>query len=139
MKILFVCRYNRFRSKVAEAYFNKVNKNDFIKTNSAGIYGGWYPLDKLQVKIAKKYKIKMEGKPESLSFKKVKDADLIILVADDVPKSIFKNTFMGDKRVIQWKIKDVRKNSSKQERTEKSIVQIIKKIDNFLLKEQWKQ
>ena len=25
--ILFVCKYNRFRSKVAEAYFNSLNKN----------------------------------------------------------------------------------------------------------------
>jgi len=139
MKILFVCKYNRFRSKVAEAYFNKVNPNKFLKTDGAGIFGGWSPLDKLQVKIAKKYGIKMEGRPESLSFAKVRDADLIIVVADDVPRSIFKSTFMGDKRVIHWKIKDVKRNASKAERTEKSIVQIIKKVDTFLEKEQWKQ
>jgi protein-tyrosine-phosphatase len=139
MNILFVCKYNRFRSKVAEAYFNKINKNKFIKTDGAGIFGGWYPLDKLQVRIAKKYGIKMKGKPESLSFQKIKNADLIVLVANDVPKKIFKNTFMGDKRVIQWKIKDVKKHSTKAERTEKSIIQIIKRIDNFVEKEQWKR
>jgi len=28
MKIPFICKYNRFRSKIAEAYFNKINKNN---------------------------------------------------------------------------------------------------------------
>ena len=37
MKILFVCRHNRFRSKVAEAIFNKLNKNKEIQIESAGL------------------------------------------------------------------------------------------------------
>ena len=47
-KILFICRHNRFRSKIAEGYFNKINKN--VKVKSAGIFIG-NPLDKTQTKI----------------------------------------------------------------------------------------
>jgi len=35
MKILFVCKYNRFRSQFAEKYFRRINKN--LKVSSAGI------------------------------------------------------------------------------------------------------
>ena len=36
MKILFVCKYNRFRSKVAEAMFNFYNSNKKNEAKSAG-------------------------------------------------------------------------------------------------------
>ena len=45
--ILFVCKYNRFRSRVAEAYFKKINKNKNISVKSAGIIKGNLPLDKI--------------------------------------------------------------------------------------------
>jgi len=48
MKILFVCKHNRFRSKVAEAFFNKLKKNKKIKAESAGLV-----LDKLRPYIEK--------------------------------------------------------------------------------------
>ena len=35
--ILFVCKHNVFRSKIAEAYFKKVNQNREINAKSAGI------------------------------------------------------------------------------------------------------
>jgi len=35
MKILFLCKYNRFRSKVAEAVFNKLNHNNHMSAESA--------------------------------------------------------------------------------------------------------
>ena len=54
MNILFVCRYNRFRSRTAEAYFKKINKNKKIKVKSAGIFKGNYPLSPIQVKTGKK-------------------------------------------------------------------------------------
>ncbi len=33
MNIIFVCKYNRFRSRVAEAYFKKINKDKNIHDN----------------------------------------------------------------------------------------------------------
>ena len=47
MKILFICKYNAFRSKVAESYFNKMNKNKKIKAFSRGFIMGGAP-DKSQ-------------------------------------------------------------------------------------------
>lgn len=40
MKILFICKYNAFRSRVAEEYFNKINRNKKITTLSRGIIMG---------------------------------------------------------------------------------------------------
>ena len=45
MKILFICRHNRFRSKIAEAYFNKINKNKNLIAKGAGIFPGKYPFE----------------------------------------------------------------------------------------------
>lgn len=131
MNILFVCKYNRFRSRVAEAYFNKINKNKSLKTDGAGIFGGWYPLDPIQVKVAKKYGIKIEGKPQSLSYQKLKWADLIVISANDVPKRIFRETFVGKRKVLKWYIKDVKGKETKEKRIEKSIRQIIKKVNKL--------
>ncbi len=52
INILFVCRYNRFRSRVAEAYFKKINKN--FKVKSAGLFKG-RPLSPKTIKEAKKF------------------------------------------------------------------------------------
>jgi protein-tyrosine-phosphatase len=131
MNILFVCKYNRFRSRVAEAYFKKINKNKSIKTDGAGIFGGWYPLDPIQIKVAKKYKIDINGKPQSLTYQKLKWADLIIVTANDVPKRIFKKTFVGKRKVIKWWIPDVKGNKTKEHKTEKIIKSIMRKIDQF--------
>lgn len=41
MKILFICKYNAFRSRIAEEYFKKINKNSKIQVISRGfIMGG---------------------------------------------------------------------------------------------------
>jgi protein-tyrosine-phosphatase len=129
MKILFVCKYNRFRSRIAEAYFNKINKNKKIKTDSAGLIQGSYPLDKEEVEVAKEFKIKLKGKPKALSYRLLKENDVYIVVADNVPISIFE-TKRYKKRIIRWKIKDVRKAECK-ESIRKVIKQIITKVDKL--------
>ena len=91
MNILFVCRYNRFRSKIAEAYFKKISKNRRIKVKSAGIFIGSYPLDRIQVNLAKKFGIIIKGKPQGLSTDLLKWEDIIVNVANDVPNSLFQD------------------------------------------------
>ena len=54
MNIIFVCKYNRFRSRVAEAYFNKINRNKNIHAYSRGVIRGDYPLDKIK-EVSKKW------------------------------------------------------------------------------------
>lgn len=131
MNILFVCKYNRFRSKVAEAYFNKINKNKNIKTESAGIIRGKYPLSKDQVRAAKKLCVNMRGKPQTLSIELLKKTDLIVIVADNVPEEIFAFKKKYLKKMIVWKIKDVT-SASRMDQNEKIIKQIIKRIDNLV-------
>ena len=48
MRILFVCKHNKFRSKVAETIFNKLNKNQGTEAESAG-----FTLDELRPHVEK--------------------------------------------------------------------------------------
>ena len=108
-KILFVCKHNMFRSKIAEIYFNKINRNKSIKTESAGLIKGNLPLDKQEVNVAKEFGIKLKGNPKGLSIDLIKQQNLIIIVANDVPKETFnKKEYINFKTttIIKWKIVD---------------------------------
>ena len=107
MNILFVCKYNRFRSQIAESYFRKINKNKSIKADSAGMIRGDYPLDRLQVSIAGRLGVKIGGKrPKAFDTNLLRRQDIIIIAADNVPKSIFKYKGRYIQRIIEWKIPD---------------------------------
>jgi len=121
--ILFVCKHNRFRSKVAEAFFNKFNKNKSYVASSAGLIPGGYPLDDLQVKVAKEFGIKFKGKPQAITTDLLRWMNLMIIVADNVPREIFKNKKYGREELV-WNIKD--DDGSGAEETYK----VIKKIEN---------
>ena len=129
MNILFICRHNRFRSRVAEAYFNKINKNKKNKAKSAGLFIGKYPLSKLQVSIAKKLGISINGKPKPISTDLLKQQDMIVIVADDVPAKLFRYSEMKYKILI-WKIKDEYNGNKKN--IENIIKSIMKKVDNLV-------
>jgi protein-tyrosine-phosphatase len=101
MKILFICKHNKTRSKVAEAFFKKLNKNKKHEVKSAGIIKGRSISDK-EVEYFKKYKLKINHEPQSLSTNLVRWADLIIIVANDVPKSLFRT----GKKIKMWRISD---------------------------------
>lgn len=124
--ILFVCKYNRFRSRIAEAYFNKINKNKRIKAKSAGLIKG-NQLDKNQIKLAKEFGLNIRGKTQGLNIKILKWQDTIIIVANDVPPSIFSNNKKYGKKVIVWKIPDNLK--TEKETINKVIKPIINKVD----------
>lgn len=107
-KILFVCKHNMFRSKIAEIYFKKINKNRNIVASSAGVIRGYLPLDKQEVAIAKEFGINLRGRPRGLSIDLIKKQNMIIIVADDVP-NIFNNKEYIDlnkTKIIYWKIPD---------------------------------
>jgi len=128
MKILFICKFNRFRSKIALIFFNKLNKNPKHKAKSVGIIKGNYPLDKYEVKAAKKVGISLKGKPQGLSTNLLKWKDLIVIVADDVPSIILKDNKKYSKNLKVWKIPDVKNN------TEKEIQKVIKQIEDKISK-----
>ena len=132
MKILFICKYNRFRSRVAEAYFKKRNKNKNIKATSAGLVKGFLPLDNNQVKIAKRFGVNILGKPKTFSMDMLKEQDKIIVIVDDIPKTIFNYKWYKDK-VTFWKIKDVLEGTDNKG-NERIIKSIFKKVDALIKK-----
>jgi protein-tyrosine-phosphatase len=103
--ILFICKYNRFRSKISEAYFNKICSSEF-KAKSAGLIRGNYPLDENQTRLASQAGIKMKGKPQGLSVDLLSWADILVIAADNIPLMLFKNQKRYGKRIIHWKIPD---------------------------------
>ncbi|MBS3172352.1 hypothetical protein J4438_02110 [Candidatus Woesearchaeota archaeon] len=109
MNILFVCKYNRFRSRFAETLFKKINKKH--KAKSAGIIKG-SPIDKTIKTLANEFNVEIKRNPQTIDHKLLKWQDMIVIVADDVPKSIFSNS----KKVLVWKIKDVHKPDNKKRR-----------------------
>ena len=136
LNILFICKSNIFRSKVAEAYFKKINKNKKLKVTSAGIFMR-SSLQKEQAEVVKEMGINIKGKSRSMTSKMIRQQDIIINVANDIPKSLFNKTFMDDikfkGKVINWDIKDIAylKKGSIKERTKITINQIIKKVDKL--------
>ena len=113
IRILFVCRYNRFRSRVAEAYFNKINKNKKIKARSAGLIQG-YPVEKKTTNLLKKeFGINISGKTRGLNSKDISWQNITVIVADNVPEAVFYRNKPLGKRVIKYSVSDVSTNDSK--------------------------
>ena len=102
MKILFICKYNRFRSQIAETYFRKINRDKTIKSYSAGIIIGT-PIAKNVKDIGKKFGLKINGKPKSIREKLLKEIDLLIIVANNVPEQLFETK---TRKLIKWNIPD---------------------------------
>lgn len=131
MKILFVCKYNAFRSRIAEEYFKKINKNKNITCFSRGlIYGGF--ADKTQVSLAKKI-LNVDitkRKPIQLTSNDLKTSDLIINVANDIPKIIFDyKSGIFFKKLVFWRIKDEHYKNKKN--IKKIILKIKRKVEKL--------
>jgi protein-tyrosine-phosphatase len=129
MKVLFICKHNRFRSRVATSYFNKINKIDRGKNiaKGAGIYPDNDPLDKNEVNISKSLGVDIKGKPRKVSQELLKWQDIIVIVADDVKKSQIKN--YNKYKIIVWKVKDT--DITNKKRIKMIVKEIIKRVDLF--------
>ena len=108
MNLLFICKYNIFRSKVAEAYFKKINNNKNIKVDSAGIKPKGIPLDKNEFFTIKRFGIKVYGKPKMLDEKLLEWQDVTVIVANDVPPEAIEKKYR--KKLLVWKIPDITDN-----------------------------
>jgi protein-tyrosine-phosphatase len=131
MKILFICKYNAFRSRIAEEYFKKINKNPKIKAISRGLLMGGKP-DKEAVEIPKELlgiNI-IKRKPLPVKIQELVEADLIVVVANDIPKRIFDYQLINlKKKLVIWKIKDEQKRNKKN--IKKITLTIKKRIDKL--------
>jgi len=104
MKILFICKHNKFRSRVAEAIFNELNKNKKIKAESSSTMGSVNktPKNVINALIKKGYHIKNRV-ARKVDIKKINHYDLIVIVASNV-KTDFFDGFHG--KIIKWYITD---------------------------------
>ena len=135
MKILFICKHNRFRSKIAEAFFKKLNKNKKIKAKSVGL--SLDPLrpyiDKNVINIMKAKGYNIKGKPKQVTPGFIKKFNLVINVADNVNKQYFSNI---DVKIIKWKIPDC--DGSDIKSIKKIVNQIENKVKVLITKKSWK-
>ncbi|MBU2615492.1 MAG: hypothetical protein KKC19_00110 [Nanoarchaeota archaeon] len=137
-RILFVCKHNIFRSRIAEELFKKLIKKKDYKALSAGIIK-WNKRDlrkdggfEAEKRVAKKKGINLSVKSRGLSSSLLRDTDIVVIVADDVSFEIFKDKSFGGK-LISWKIPDVKDENKDKERVALKIILLIEeKIKKFV-------
>jgi len=128
--ILFVCKYNRFRSKVAEVIFKKYNKNSKYKAKSSGLFPG-RPITEDIFSACEESGFKINKNFRGTTRQLLRWSDIIIIIADNIPASLFYEEEKNDgKKIIQWKIKDVAED--KKRTRKQKIKQIEKKVKQFV-------
>ena len=135
MKILFVCKYNRFRSQIAEQFFKKYNKDKNISARSTGIFKGLYPLDKTESNSAKEFGIEIKKEPEAISIEVLRNIDVVVIVANDVPKELFLYEGRYLQEVEKWEIPDNFDGNQDRikriiRKIELNVKDLIKKLEN---------
>lgn len=129
MKILFICKYNRFRSQIAESYFKKINKDRSIKFSSAGIIIG-VPIAKSVKQIGRKLGLKISGKPKGIRENLLGEIDLLVIVANDVPEQLFETK---TRKLIKWNIPDTSQGDyCNIERISRMIMKKVDKLNKIL-------
>ena len=137
MKILFICKHNRFRSKVAEAIFKELNKDRKITAESAGVH-----LDKKRnyiaaavKRIARKKGYIIKGSSKKLTDKKLREAELIVIAASNISSKEIKG-FKG--KILKWRIsdcnqKDERGIGKRIEQIEGRVRRLVEKMRQLLI------
>jgi len=131
MGILFICVYNRFRSKISEALFNKYNKDKSIEVKSAGTR-----IDMLNPDVAisvknelKKRKAKVTSThPLVFDDALLEWADKIVVVADDVSSNYFPKWVQG--KIERWEISDCHQSDLRCIRKEADLID--KKVKDLI-------
>ena len=128
MKIIFICRHNRFRSKVGEAFFKKYNESKKIMAISRGVFRD-KNVPNVVFNAMKKRGVIVNRESRVVSRQEVLDSDLIVNVADDVPSKLFKG-----KKVLNWNIsdtdiKDVKGINKRIDKIEKKVKKLVKKLN----------
>src|SRR3989338_5416652 len=132
MKILFVCAHNRFRSKVAEALFLKLNKSKKVEVKGAGV--ALYVLNQyiapnvLEV-LREKGINKIDEQSHPITDEGVEWADKIIVVADNIQHEL-----LPEEKTEYWKISDCAQDDlegirERVEQIEVKVKELIKKLN----------
>ncbi len=89
---------------MAEAVFKRENKNPAFKIKSAGIIPGTF-LNEKTIATCKEIGISLQGKPQALSIPLLHWQDILVIVANNVPPSLFHQNKYG-KKLMVWKVFD---------------------------------
>ena len=131
MRILFVCKGNRFRSISAEAIFNFLNKDKNIKTESAGLNldlkKNYICKNVLELLREKGYTPKKNSR--QLTREISEKADMIVIVANNIDKEFFHDYFGI---LEKWEIDDV--DELKRKKINAIIGQIEEKVRDLILR-----
>src|SRR3989344_3214043 len=147
MKILFICKHNRFRSKVSDSIFKKLNKGENEARSAGVVLDLLHPyIENIVKKIMKEKEYEIKGTPRQINNFDLKWADKIIIMADDVSLDLLKNfirkikasksqDFDGAQKSKQTeKISDIWKIEDCDASDEENIWKIIKKIEKRVKK-----
>jgi len=126
-KILFICKYNVLRSKIAEAYLKKIDPA--IEVKSAGIIAEGLPLYDNEKRILNELNLKLSESSNFLSRSLLDWADRIVIIAKDIPKSVLDRSNSPEKQIVEvWEIEDSFAGAS-DEQVKNIITAITSRID----------
>jgi len=137
-KILFICKHNLFRSQVAEVFFKKINRNKNYIASGAGLIG-WNKKDlkgdeayRIEKIICKKEGVPIGKKSKPVTSSLLKNTNILVIVADNVPSSIFKDEKSFKGKIIVWKTRDVKFKDKNKDRVALNTIKFIKnKVKDF--------
>lgn len=132
--LLFVCRYNRFRSVLAHAFFTKYNTNKQIIVKSAAPIKGRHFSQEVK-QLAREFQLTLKNKPEGLTSDLMAWQDITIIVADDVSETLFDKNKAEGKHVIVWGIQDTATGSLEEMRLiaqqiEQKVIQLVAELSH---------
>lgn len=128
MKILFICRHNCFRSRIAEEYMKQHSKHEI---DSAGLIPSTDGPLPVQIAVAKTYGIDIENKAKGITASFLNSFDIIVNTADDIPISLLQHKSYNKAELIGWNIPDVDEAKPLGGQCMAIIERIIKYCDNL--------
>jgi len=107
MNILFLCKANLFRSRVAHEFFERYNDNDEHKVDSAALVYDFKTPHRLVVKVMNEIDIDISEKiPKKVNQELIDWADLIVLMFSDLEEPLNKYK-IDDKKIEIWDVEDI--------------------------------
>jgi protein-tyrosine-phosphatase len=128
MKILFICKHNIFRSRVAEEAMKRISNHEIT---SGGIIRYDGNMNKAQQEVCKEFDLILPNQSKTLDLGNLRAQDLIIIVADDVPQAIFEHPEYNLKEIRRWEIKDVDSRYLEKKNIRNIVGEIIRKVDEL--------
>lgn len=128
MKILFICKHNVFRSRVAEEAMKRISNHDIT---SGGVIRYDGNMNKAQQEVCKEFGLVLPNQSKTLDLRNLREQDLIIIVADDVPQAIFDHPEYNLKEIRRWEIEDVDSRYLEKDNIRNIVERIIEKVEEL--------